>query len=388
MDVNTGYEYTDNVCTHISHTSTAHQQQQRQQSAIVINVMPATVVSGQTVEDRAQTTDHSTTSDALSPLLTSLTLAGMYYSSDDDPTTSWLKSTISKIYTWFIVILIWLLLVKSAISFRLIDGIGPTMLYNLTVLSILSLCAFNACCCLRLSVNRKVLHELFHAFDKLQQHGAPFLTPAQMKKYVKVAVILCWTTVALNTAIMGPIIFFTPEANLLAYGVIPAADGMARLGMKVFISAGVVILSCLWVFPLGLALVLAVLLYRQFKLFAHSFESKINEEGQFTGDMELERRRYVTMTQIVQAADDCLAVHHGVSYMCDMIEFGLLFYCLIYYPCVAHVPLMSFAHAWWLLLAFVDITVLCVSGILVNSAVSDYLTTTSCKCQKKHYNLY
>lgn len=73
-----------------------------------------------------------------------------------------------------------------------------------------------------------------------------------MKKYVKVAVIFCWTTFALNTVIMGRIIFFTPEANLLAYGVILAAGGIARLSMRVFISVRVVILSCLWVFPWGL----------------------------------------------------------------------------------------------------------------------------------------
>lgn len=58
---------------------------------------------------------------------------------------------------------------------------------------------------------------------------------------------------------------------------------------------------------------LAVLRHRQFKLFADSFASKINENGQFMGNMEVERRRYVTMTQIVQAADECLAVHHTRS---------------------------------------------------------------------------
>lgn len=76
------------------------------------------------------------------------------------------------------------------------------------------------------------------------------------------------------------------------------------------------------------------------------------------------------MVRIVKAADQCLSLHHGATFGCGIAIICLLLYCLIYYPALSSIPSVAGAFAFWLVMAMFDMTTVCLSGILVNSAVS------------------
>lgn len=97
---------------------------------------------------------------------------------------------------------------------------------------------------------------------------------------------------------------------------------------------------------------------------------QFTKDGTFTGTLEAERRRFLAMVRIVKAADHCLSLHHGATFGCGIANICLLLYCLIYYPALSSIPSVAGAFAFWLVMAVFDMTTVCLSGILVNSAVS------------------
>ncbi len=80
----------------------------------------------------------------------------------------------------------------------------------------------------------------------------------------------------------------------------------------------------------------------------------------------MERKRYVAMSRIVEAADRILALHHGACFSCDIANMCLLLYTIAYYNDESPVA----AFVIWFLLFFGDIAVTCACGILVNYGVS------------------
>lgn len=67
-------------------------------------------------------------------------------------------------------------------------------------------------------------------------------------------------------------------------------------------------INAIWVFPSPFQLITALIIYKEFGLFCKSLEHKTGKDGQFSGCLEEERRRYIQMVRIVEAADKCLFI--------------------------------------------------------------------------------
>lgn len=93
----------------------------------------------------------------------------------------------------------------------------------------------------------------------------------------------------------------------------------------------------------------------------------MGKRGEFRGELEVERHRYVAMCRIVEAADKILAIHHGACFSCDIANMCLLLYTIAYYNTQSPVA----AFIIWFLLFLGDIAIMCSCGILVNYGVSN-----------------
>ena len=309
---------------------------------------------------------------AFEPLLFSLRVFGLFHiRKRSTPDKTELPSA-SKIYNWTITALVWLMVIRSFASLRLLHSINSTLLYNLVMTCLLILCGTNAIAFLLVSNNDKSVRKFFTGFQRLNKYGGPFMCPVKMKKTIMIGTTICWACIIVNICLTSLITFTTTALDILSSDPFLDAGSVDHLIIQIVFIFVVMFLTATWIFPSGVELCIAILLYKEFSLFRKSFSSQIADDGRFLGSLEKERCRFVEMCRITAAADDILAPHHGASFACNIISICLLLYSLVYYPSVTQSPALTSAYVFWLFGSFTDMIISCFCGIIVNSAVRNF----------------
>ena len=306
---------------------------------------------------------------AFYPLMLSLKIVGLHYHRKYNKSKKEFSlKNISQLYSWSLTFLAWVSFIKSLITMRLTPGIGPQMFTNMVFSLVTLLCTLNCTAFLLASHRPKSKRKLFLCYSKLKTYGGPFINATKIRKNILIGTIIAWTVNILNSCIVAFILFCTDV--LTAPATDPLTDSsVGSLVMKIIFTTGIFSLSSMFIFGSFVDLVIALLLFYEFRLFRKYFRSLLSEDGDFSGSLENERRRFLLMTRIVDAANDWMAIHHGASFTCGIANLCLMLYSLIYYPSVCGTFEMIFAYSFWIVCSVFDMTVSCVCGILINSSV-------------------
>jgi hypothetical protein len=309
---------------------------------------------------------------SFSSLMLSLILVGLHYSRRVGSGGNMMAlPTWSQVYCWSVASLLWLSTLLSFSSLRIIKGISNSVFFNILSVSFwLLLSALNATNFLRASHSPKSKRKFFLGFALLS--GGHFTCPLKMKRVISISTMISWMLIIFNCIMFGFLTFRTPVLDKMvdALPALPALHGATRLIIKCLIMIVAFFMSCAWIFPSTLELAMSLLIYSEFKLFRKSFSAQISDSGVYKGVLEADRRRYLEMVNIVSAADRCLSLHHGATFCCGIITICLTLYSVCYYPVKMQLTTTVIALIFWMVASLLDIGIMCVSGILVHSAVS------------------
>ena len=309
---------------------------------------------------------------AFLPMIFSFKLMGLFHikkTKTSEESMSNIPSA-SQIYALVVTTGPWLLVVRFLFTFRLIYEIGPKTIFALVQLIWLTQCGCNAISFFQLSHQSNKFQKYITGFNNLEKYGSTFVCPIQVKKYIVIGVGIMWFAAVGNIAFLIYFTFDSDLMNVLITDPVPQSNALSWLMLKCFYVINFIYLSVLWIFPMILELSLCLLLYVEFTSYKRSFRSKLMSSGKFAGSLEIERQRFLEMVRIIRAADRCLSLHHGASFSCEITNFCLLLYSLIYYPSIMENSSTFFAYLFWIFAAIADLALVCISGILVNSAVS------------------
>ena len=295
---------------------------------------------------------------ALSPLFTSAKICGLYY-----------KRPVGKnfsphlVYCWLISALPWIILSVIIYVLHLMSTVNVRFLNLVMYIGFSLLCAVNAASSLKNSHNPKHMQEFFVGLENLRRYGGPFIQPSQVRAFTKIVVIATWTVYVCNSILIGYMSFSSAMLDdiLEKFGFSPT-DPLP----KSVLVAGVFALELQWLFPNSIEICLSIMLFREYRLFYDYLEKKVPKFSHFQGSIEFERKRYIDMVQIVEAADSILTFHNGASFVCNIINLCVILYMLAYF----NNSLQVGPFVIWFVLFATDIIVVCICGIIVNTAVS------------------
>ena len=308
---------------------------------------------------------------AFLPLMASLKFLGLFHYRKIDKSktkTGFSMPSFSQMYSWSLTGTAWVVTIKSAITMRLASGLGPQLITNMIFTFVLLLCTMNCTSFLLASHNPKSVRKMFLGFSKLKMYGGPFADLEKVRKYALFGAISAWIMNIISYGIVILIAFWTDVLNTLSTD--PLTDSpIGALVMKLVFVGGAFYMSSMFVFGAFVDLNISLLIFYELRLFGKNFRSRLTEDGSFNGSLENERRRYLLLARIVDAANDCLAIHHGASFACGIANICLLLYSIIYYPSVSRTVGVALAYSFWIICAVFDMTVSCACGILINAAV-------------------
>ena len=332
---------------------------------------------------------------AYSPLMFSLKLTGLHYLrqiGNEDRSCCGLPSA-SQVYTWTVTIVNWILVVRCLATLRLVEEFGPEMLGSISCLTWFLLSALNATAFLKASHFPKNIRKFFRGFTKLNRYGGSFVCPIRTRKYIIYGTITTWFVVFINYAVICYLVYGTKFFDLMTTGSFTEEDTVPYLTLKTVYCFFMFYLTVLWIFPSIMQLAVSIVIYREFSLFRESFHTKISKEKRYVGDsLELDRRRFLQMLRIVEAADGCLSLHQSAAFICNIVNMCLLLYNTIYYPDFVQDPVVAAVNVFWFIYDAADIGVVIISGVLINSSVScllhdDYLNVNINKYTYKYVDI-
>ena len=311
---------------------------------------------------------------AFSPLMMSLKLVGLHHTRRKNNGGKYFAlPTVSQVYSWFLTIVAWMMIVRVAATLRFLNSPGPAMLSTLSSLTWMTLCALNATCFLKASYNPESIVEYFGGFIKLNKFGGPYVCPKKIQKYILAGTIVTWIIVIITATVFGYMVNATQLFDILATDPLTLdSDTYLYWAMKIIFTIIGFFLSAFWVFPSAMQLSVCLIIHRELKLFRTSLGSNINDDGVFIcQSLEPERRRFLQIVKIIESADSCLSLHQSSAFACNITNTCLLLYIILYYPEFNSLPSAVGAMAFWLFYAFADICVVIASGVSINSEVSE-----------------
>ena len=314
---------------------------------------------------------HSSFYEALSPLIICLKLSGLYFNKNTDRTVS-----LQQLYCYIVSFASFVALILVASLFRFVSSVDVDFMTILACFSFALLCAANAVSFLKHSHNSKHVRKFFRGFDNLNKYGGPFTQSVQINKMAKCAAIISCIVYVFGVGIISYAVYLTELFNVIlgGFGLEPSSPIM-----KIIMTAFVCFLGFQWIFPNCVELCFGIHIYWEFTKFYESFRERMrSDRGQLKESIDIDRQRFVEMTRIVEAADTILSIHHGASFASNVVNLCLILYMVAYYSTVAQV---SFIIAYSIF-CIADIVVICISGILIKSAVRyklDLLTVQKLK---------
>ena len=112
---------------------------------------------------------------------------------------------------------------------------------------------------------------------------------------------------------------------------------------------------------------MSVLIHKESKLYRTSLLAKSDQLGYFQTVFENERRRLFEMTRIVKATDHYLCFRNATAFSFNVINICVLLYVILYF---SRDQANFSSYIFGLLTCINDISIVCISGILVTSGVS------------------
>jgi hypothetical protein len=231
------------------------------------------------------------------------------------------------------------------------------------------LCALNATSFLRASHNPKSIRKFFTGFVKMKKYGGAFICPFKTKKYIVLGTTITWILTIVNHGIVGYMMFATSFFDVIVTDPFDKTQTTEIMAMRVIHYILIFYVNALWMFPSPLQLSCALVIYKEFGLFCDHLRKNMTKDKRFTGNLELERRRFQKMTKIIEAVDSGLSIHQAASFVCDIACVCLMLYIILYYPEFVSTPVVMGGFIFWFFYAAADIIVVIISGVLINNAV-------------------
>ena len=181
---------------------------------------------------------------------------------------------------------------------------------------------------------RQKYEKFFYRFPSVKKVRWPIYVSSKNEKDHLIGTAICWAVVIVKICLISLITFTATTLNILSSDPVLDAGSINHQIIQIVFVFVVMFLTATWIFPSGVGLCIAILLYKEFNFFRKSFSSKIVDDGRFVGSLEKERCRLVEMCCIIAAADNILAPHHAASFASNIINICLLLYRLVCYPSV------------------------------------------------------
>jgi hypothetical protein len=252
---------------------------------------------------------------------------------------------------------------------RYVSGLGPEMLSSIVTAVYFLLQAINATSFLKASHDTCGIRKFFRGFMKLDKYGGCYLCPIRTRKYIRFGTIFTWFLVIVDQVILGYVILATSFFDLFTNDPFPPSEVTKVLIMKITFYVLIFWTVAEWMFPSPFQLSIAIIIYKEFGLFCKSLKQKTSKDGEFQGSLEQERRRYIQMVRIVEAADECLSIHQTASFVCNLANICFMVYIILYYTSFVALPVVMGGFIFWMVYCVADIAVVIISGVLINSAV-------------------
>ena len=115
--------------------------------------------------------------------------------------------------------------------------------------------------------------------------------------------------------------------------------------------------------------VLVYIFYSQFKKLKRSFHRTLDEQGKFTGDLSLFRRRHQTLSRAVSKVDGFVKFGNVAGFVCHIANTILLIYSLIFQPESRNNFISASITLFWLVINISGLMFSASAGIVVNHAV-------------------
>ena len=302
------------------------------------------------------------------PVLMWLRVVGFYYDKDI-PVDNVVRNALHRIYCWAIALIIISVSLYNLLSLKDVKEVNLDMFLTFAGGCSYLLQTINVISFMVASHDNKALKKMFICFSDLSKFGGPYIDPSWLKKLA--AVVCIMSCVGLAFAIMfitwmlanrSPLAFIFPKTQI-------AEENILLVSILSFFFE--IYIVCCWISCSLLELFLAIILYKEFVLFAKSLKKKVNSsEEQIIQYFELERKRFLEMIRIVKAADRSLFLHQAACFGCNVIGLCLQLYAICYYASKIHSSAAAGFLTFGLTICVLDVAVVCTSGILITAGVS------------------
>lgn len=343
------------------------------------------VTAKDSIVDASSSTDYSKTHlyTALKPLMVSLKIIGLHHVRPS-PSSPVLKTATSlrvlpslmQVFCCAIVIFYWFYLAIDTVSLLHVSTRNDTNPYmrinNIAFLVWLAENVFKATWFVCASQWMSALRKVFICSTQLDEFGGLKTNLVRVQRILTIICLAFWISFTCFLFVFLYLTLATPVFD----DVVPNAfngngnDASPLYVMKVLYCLFTIFELPQWPLLLVFELTVAILISNEFRRFCKAFSDKCDAKGQFRGCLELERRHFAQLIRVVEAADRSLAPYHAASFGCNIVILCLIIYNLVYYPILTVTAWAFSSYILWILAAFIDLCVVCISGTLVSSSVS------------------
>lgn len=314
------------------------------------------------------------------PLLVSMAIVGLchgdvVWGSSPKTRLKIIGRYVNKIYSICVLILVWILALKTFSSYSIDDKFGPSLLLKIGIHTWQLLCALNTLVCYRMcSKGGKLslcVDNIVHQHANSCDYGK---NTKSLRRIVKTCAALAWISVILiMTANIKSLDDFTIEATIspFPYDVTNSGSRFAAATLSVVFSLYQIV--C-YTFPSFLVCVMSMALYRLFG----SVASKVGNEEVSNGslstnktvDLECLRQQHQHLCHLVSDVDTIFS-----AYNASILLFGSGLILLLIYQLIWNNKMFLDTSdliflIMWIADGLVKIAVVSVGGALLNSKVN------------------
>ena len=275
-------------------------------------------------------------------------------------------------HTHLFSFLVMMFLAPNIIRYLMIfDGnekLGTVFFMKLTISIYHVECFAHFLCFYAASFTYKRLPEFFIEWDKIHSKCSITLTMVKRRAYVVTAVL--WVIMLWSIAFATYFAFWTSMQDAL---LIPLHAGHPHVNILKGINVAVsVFQTAAWLTPSAFLFMVAKILSQEFSRITRCIkELKDDDVTKLSESMERQRRYHQRLCNLVGHADDIFSMHIAVTICSAFLMTCLIMYIIIYdEPSGVNRGLIIFLYAFWLVMSFGRMLMDCISGAMLNSAVS------------------
>jgi len=271
---------------------------------------------------------------SLSPLTFSLKFFGLYFHredkhqrSNDDPeskpatTKTSATSKFWRVFSTIVLVFVWFNAIRFISVFALVDKFGILLLTKIMFFSWFCLIAtlhtaFYVAC------HTGKLHRLLTTIRVTQD------CVSSVRRAAVVLTAMCWISVSIDLVAGAYLVFNHESYDFLFTPFVVLLPKDKLLGVKVIGYLGMTYIFPTAFFSHALNLILVYVFYSQFRKMKKNFSRALGEEGEFSGDLSVFRRRHQTLSRAVSKMDDFMKFNNVggfVFHIVNIIEIIYLF---------------------------------------------------------------